>query len=192
MHTDIYSGEQALYYQKVLGLISSVPYPCIHMCATVLTTSNELSPAPHLPQAEPVQCPPCLPNVLGTAVGILPWTHSSMSGSILCPELKPGLSGQSYQCLTMGQDPSPWWCSPKFRGCLTTWVHCCVLMLVPGSPGLFCRTQSSGSSCPVSGVSSAIFSAFGSKTTFPFRAVSNQESEWVKRLPISKSGLLPL
>lgn len=50
----------ALYNQKGFGLNSSVLYLCIHMCTTVHTTSNEVSPAPHLPQAEAVQCSPHL------------------------------------------------------------------------------------------------------------------------------------
>lgn len=119
-----------LLYITKKSLVSFPLYPipvstCVPLYTPQVVKSTLPLLFPRLNQPRALHVPL---HVLYTSMGTLHWTHSCMSGSILCQELKPGLSGQSYQCLTRGQDPSSWWCSPKCTGCLTTWVHCCVLI----------------------------------------------------------------
>lgn len=140
MHID--SCSIALYHQKEFAFISSVPYPCIHMCTTAHTTSSEVYPAPPLPQAEPAQGPPCPPACP------LHFHGNSPLDSLLYVRVYPVSGAQAWTIRTVLPMPNEG--SGSFPLVVQPQVHklfnylgsllCPDNMLVPGSSGLFWRT----------------------------------------------------
>jgi len=79
----------------------------------------------------------CAPDL--TIMGTLNWTHYRISGSVLCQDLKPELSGQSYHCQAMDQDPSLWVVQPKMQGLFR---YLSALLLAPGPQDVFAELLS--------------------------------------------------